>query len=429
MIALIEGEPGAGKTYFIMRLLELLAQKDEQRPIVAFSAINTGALNALLQKRYGSTMAHRLKVLPLNQLCRKFYTERFDQTLQIIEETEEGTGYKSYNLDPRQSVDHGVIYILDEVHNWFRARDWNKTGGECLWYLSQHRQMGDDIYMITQNRGNLDVGFTRLAEKFILVTNCERRKFHGMRLWRGFRWDEYPDEPAPGDVSQDHGYYQMDLELAKCYTTAAAARSMFNLGDTKRRERGPQLLVVLPLVLLAIGAAMFFAPQAWRNAMRRVYEKNAFWKKGSAPSSSGGGSVVSPPSVPMEIAPSPAPYVPVVMVPRPVFLSYMGNGQRHTIRTPLGRVTLEGGTWDGETLHVPGGHWTIGSEPVGFEIPSSAFTGLAAAGSTWTPVPAATVARVARSRSAAPSPVLNPAAAATNAIDLALIRLLGAGPK
>lgn len=55
------------------------------------------------------------------------------------------------------------LAVLDEVHLWFNARDWQKTSRGLLDFLSQSRKVRLDVMFISQSKKNIDSQFLRQA--------------------------------------------------------------------------------------------------------------------------------------------------------------------------------------------------------------------------------------------------------------------------
>lgn len=72
-----------------------------------------------------------------------------------------------------------VLCVLDEIHLWFNARDWQKVAGELLAFLTQSRKCSVDIIFITQHRDNVDKQFRRLLQYSWTFTDSERFKLPG----------------------------------------------------------------------------------------------------------------------------------------------------------------------------------------------------------------------------------------------------------
>jgi hypothetical protein len=159
--------------------------------------------------------------------------------------------------------DAGVMFVLDEVHIAFNARAWALTGAEVLYYLSQHRKLGDDVLAITQSVANVDKQFRSVAQDFTYIRNLAKERFGHFRLPARFIRKTYAQPPV-GDLSEpmEIGSFSLDVNgLAKCYDTAKGVGIHGRAGaDTKERKKGIHwswFVIGLPLALFA---GMHYAP-------------------------------------------------------------------------------------------------------------------------------------------------------------------------
>jgi len=117
----------------------------------------------------------------------------------------------------------GCLYIIDEVHLIFSARNWQSAGEGVERYMSQARKFNDDLVLISQNPGKVDKNFRRNATRWVYYTNMSKR-----RLWGGvtldgrFRFEEFTEEPLRNDKPEREGF--VDLKSKGCqfvYNTMA----------------------------------------------------------------------------------------------------------------------------------------------------------------------------------------------------------------
>ena len=291
----ISGKPGAGKSLLgLQYIFDELVYGD--RHIVTNLGLLVGELNAYYQENYDKPfglkryrvpwflvwlwwllpdwlafwvtpislceLEERLRQPRLDDICSRitlitddemsvFFTKRPGIELEHVSNEEWRRGKR-----PDYSVvkDHGVYFCLDEVHIAFNARAWADTGAEVLYYLSQHRKLGDDVICITQSVANVDKQFRSVAQDFTYVRNLGKEKWGLFRLPLRFVRKTYAQPPV-GETSKpmEMGMYSLDAKgLARCYDTAKGVGIHGRSGADKReRKRGLHwawVAIGLPLV-------------------------------------------------------------------------------------------------------------------------------------------------------------------------------------
>jgi len=263
----ISGKPGGGKSLYSMSILrdELL---NGTRLIVTNLPVNIGRLNEWLQENYPTkniNLHERLRVLNDETETGQFWLYRWpSQQIGAISAEQWAKGER-YNfgkpvLDVGE-VDRGVLFVIDELHLFFNAREWMNTGKGCLFYLSQHRKLGDDVVCITQSIGNVDKQFRSVAQDFTYVRNLRKEKRGVFKLPGLFVRTTYlePHNGAPGQESCETRTFSLDVNgLASCYDTARGVSVIGRTGaDAGREARGiPWQVGIIVLLLLIAGAAM-----------------------------------------------------------------------------------------------------------------------------------------------------------------------------
>jgi hypothetical protein len=304
-IHFISGKPGGGKSLYATKLVfeEL---RFGNRQIVTNLALKPGELNAYYHRHYGDPsssnrlrvpcflrwlawtipdwlafkvfpvsleeMEHRTKQPQADDICSRitlisdddlptFFTKRPGIKIDSITNEDWRMGKR-----PDYSVvkDHGVFFVLDEVHIAFNSRAWASTGAEVLYYLSQHRKLGDDVICITQSVANVDKQFRSVAQDFTYIRNLGKESFGHFRLPMRFIRKTYAQPPS-GDNSEpmEMGSFALDVNgLASCYDTAKGVGIHGRAGaDTKHRKKGIHWLwFVIGLPALLFGAMHFIPP-------------------------------------------------------------------------------------------------------------------------------------------------------------------------
>jgi len=154
----------------------------------------------------------------------------------------------------------GCLYIIDECQNFWPARSFQSTPPGLLFYLSQHRHLGDDLVFITQKESQVEKVVRNLVSEFWVFRNLGRRRRFGFRLPGLFGWACYNEPPsAQGASYAGVGTFKLDIKgVASCYRTADGVGIGGPLGaDVGARKRGLHwgwfiALTILGLALLAM---------------------------------------------------------------------------------------------------------------------------------------------------------------------------------
>jgi len=262
-IHFISGKPGGGKTLYSVRLIidELV---HGSRVVITNVPLNLARLNEYLQSKFPAQFERRLinnwpvhitdRVILLDEDdLPKFFTYRpAGVRLQSVSNQEWKAGKRP---DFSSVKDGGVLYVLDEVHIAFNARAWADTGHEVLYYLSQHRKLGDDVICITQAIGNVDKQFRSVAQDFTYIKNLSKQRAGLFRLPSMFIRSTYAQPATDNSKAMESGTFSLDMTgIASCYDTAKGVGIHGRAGaDTNARKKGIHWLVFvigLPLLLL-----------------------------------------------------------------------------------------------------------------------------------------------------------------------------------
>jgi hypothetical protein len=258
----ISGKPGAGKSFYALKLL-LEELRLTNRQVITNLSVKPGELAAFLTERYDDTfnLRERLHVLSEEQAA-EFW--RYRGTIELTQRREtvrtvKGGIQREEVLDFSGAANGGVFYVLDEVHLFFNSRNWMKLGGDCIYYLSQHRKLGDDILAVTQHVENVDKQFRSMAQDYTYIRNLSKERVGIFRGASSFLRLTFP-QPAnsSGVKCQETGLFKLDVTgLAQCYETAAGVGIHGRAGaDKGERRKGLPLWILFALiVLLVVGLA------------------------------------------------------------------------------------------------------------------------------------------------------------------------------
>lgn len=283
-IHIVLGKPGSGKSYYATKRVIIRELREGRRNIVTNVPLRPDILNAFLQRVYPKedlNMTGRLRMLSDSEL-RYFWKFRSPSDVgpPELEELERGVHAEPEILpsgkkrDVPLSDDYrklltrklnewaktpthsdngvGVLYVLDEAHIAFNARAWASCADAALFYLSQHRKLGDQVWPITQAPGNLDKQFRSVAEDFTVLRNEYQAKY-GIFKGRGrFTWKTFASEPS--GAKTDGAFLSGDFEIepngaASCYDTAKGIGVHGSKADIGKRAKGINILWAIPMMI------------------------------------------------------------------------------------------------------------------------------------------------------------------------------------
>lgn len=260
-IHFISGKPGGGKSLLAVRLIvdELISGS---RPIYTNVALRLGELNEYLQREYPAkdiNLFERVRILSDDE-TKRFWTVRpngAEVPLLTKQDWEQGRRPEYKNI-----TDQGIMYVIDEVHNFFNARAWMETGRDVLYYLSQHRKLGDTVLCITQAVGNVDKQFRSVTQDYTYIRNLSKEKMGFFKLPNVFITKTFGSPPTETSQAMETGTFRLDVEgLAKCYDTAKGVGLTGKLADQAEKKKGLPIWVLVVGVSTLIMLVAFFGPR------------------------------------------------------------------------------------------------------------------------------------------------------------------------
>ncbi len=275
------GKVGAGKSYRgMVSILDQLLHDD--RLIVTNLPVNLAALQDFLSKRFPAQdiclVDHRRPALPGEEAdadgmvfqpsririldegeLAEFYRVRHQEANNVPRLEREKGSRNPVCLDFSQWLKggrfsgQGVIYHLDELQLFYNVRKYADAPDEFPFYLSQHRKLGDDIYVYTQQPQNVDKMFRSFTQEFIYVVNIGKKRVGPFAAPKIFRFAAYPEpfSGQPGQICQYSGYFRMDYELAATYNTAAGIGIEAAKADVGSKVKGWdwRLILLVPFLV------------------------------------------------------------------------------------------------------------------------------------------------------------------------------------
>ena len=263
----------------------------------------------------------RVRVLEFQEVF-EFWRFLPEMTLDnIAQETAGRSPQLVPNLQSRQG-DGGCLFVIDEVHLYFAARDWTSIGNRVEAYMSQLRKLNDDLMLITQHPEKVDKNFRRNATEWIYLENMgKKRLFGGVSLPKRFRYHIFSQMPLRNDKPSQSGWLRLeDEQFHQVYDTMAGVGLSGRLAPegNKRKHRHWIWWLVIALALGGVGAALpnFLAWGSGRGVRSVIgqFQKGVTGIDTRLPASNGQSkpavqntavSVPLPPSVPSAAVPAP----------------------------------------------------------------------------------------------------------------------------
>jgi Zonular occludens toxin (Zot) len=162
----------------------------------------------------------------------------------------------------KRDGDGGCVFVIDEVHNYFSARNYLEAGPGVERYQSQLRKLGDDLWMISQHLEKVDKNFRRNATKTYEIYNVgHRRLWAGVSLPERFQWRQYVGVPQRGDKPQNKGSFDL-RERGMCYLYDTMAGVGVSGGIKADKPPKGRHWSVWVLIAAAICIAAYVLPRA-----------------------------------------------------------------------------------------------------------------------------------------------------------------------
>lgn len=259
-IHFISGKPRGGKSLYAVKLcVEELVYGS--RVVITNLAFKRPELNEYLQKRYPGRCVdlHERLIILDDKEAGRFWTIRPGGVrIAVLSEVEWKAGAKP---DYSGVHDNGVMYAIDEIHNYFNARAWAETGRDVLFYLSQHGKLGDTVLCITQAIANVDKQFRSLTQDFTYLRNLKKERMGFFRMPGIFMRKTYTTPATPTSQPMESGTFTLDVSgLAACYETAKGVGIHGRGADKTERTKGIHWSVAAIMVPLVVICIFKFSP-------------------------------------------------------------------------------------------------------------------------------------------------------------------------
>jgi len=330
----ITGKPRGGKSLYALKLVvdEL---KHGRRPVVGNLALNLPNLCAYLPD---VDVVRRVRILPEEQLGTFYLRRGFsEETNGWVDGEAPAASAGCLAWIPQIPKDSGCLYVLDEAHLYFNAHQWATIGKDCLWYLSQHAKLGDDIIVITQNADMIAKPFRILAQDFSVMTNLAKVRVAGFAGPANFLRRTFASWPCVPGGEQETGTFRLQAKsgLPDLYNTAAGV----GIHDRTQADKGVRAKGipwwVAPVVGLVLIVGFAFAVHGGTSALLNKMFGFATPKRGAAAPVTSAAPTAAASPVPVVAA---VPVLPVAERAVPVVAAALVSG-------PEGWLVQVGGEW------------------------------------------------------------------------------------
>jgi hypothetical protein len=297
------GKPGGGKSYLgVRQIVEELGIATSDRYIVTNIELMFGDRETVEEStlpwawRHFGWVLRRLGRVPpettrkktlkgLATYCHEHFKHEVNlrERIRILDDSESGEFWlyePGRKFEKRKQIkvgrherdvpdfedraERGCLYVIDECHNYFPAREWQLTGNDATFFLSQHRKLNCDVILITQHSEQCDKALRRLAQEYMTVRNLSREPFLGFNLasWFGeFRFLRMLNSPQSGNPCVfESGFVSLNTEeIGALYDTMQGV-GIAGRVVAKREQRGRSLWwLLVPISIVVVAACLVFS--------------------------------------------------------------------------------------------------------------------------------------------------------------------------
>jgi len=143
---------------------------------------------------------------------------------------------------------NGILYVIDECHIFYPAREWQKTGSDCTYYLSQHGKLKHDVILVTQHPDQCDKALRRLAQEYAAVRNLSREPVLGFRVGNVFRVLRMFNSPtSPNPQIFESAFKRLNKDVCKLYDTTQGVGIVGGLMPTNERKGRSLWWLAIPI--------------------------------------------------------------------------------------------------------------------------------------------------------------------------------------
>jgi len=168
VIYLVDGVPGAGKTYYACRRIE--------QDLCAGKVVCT---NVALKPDWAWRVAGANPARRMNRSARNNRARELERRLLYSDDLAE-----LFRVRTEGTAEGRAVMVLDEAHRWLNSRSWagQKGRAEIIAWFTGHRHYGFDVFLITQYVDMVDKQVRNLVEYRVRLRNLKRERFCGVRV-------------------------------------------------------------------------------------------------------------------------------------------------------------------------------------------------------------------------------------------------------
>lgn len=254
MITYICGKPGGGKSISAIR--EMVSEMEN--PSGRYIVTNLPLVLAEWWERFGiEACEKRIRILSDEEIAQ-FYLHRIGSgghyDLPIVMLT--GLSYEVPDLSFSgldASCERGILYVIDEVHIHFHARQWQRVGMSTQYWATQHRKVNDRVLLLTQKIEQVEKQVRNLGQEYWLCTNLSTQK--AALSWvshsRRVKVAKYLN-PSATDKQPDGFEFNPSPFFGLYDTSGGVGVQGRGHGETDGRKKGINIRIVIIAALLAV---------------------------------------------------------------------------------------------------------------------------------------------------------------------------------
>lgn len=272
-IRLVTGEPGAGKSLYVMKqLIDVI--RNTERQIVTNMAIKLDpwmlgdkpqmGLRSYLETQFDETFNIDKRITFLEEeMVYEFYRYRGSGVVMDVERDAKGNpvmlDWAKLSENRRHWGD--VEFVIDEFWKFAGARDWATTGKALIDWGKQHRKIGDNAWFMSHHHKDIDSAIQRIIETTVCMKNRGRMRVGMFRQPDIFSAAHMQRVPQGAQSPMNTEHFKLDAKgLAQCYDTSGGVGGLKGgtAADTTHKRKGlPFWALILLVILGALAATQF----------------------------------------------------------------------------------------------------------------------------------------------------------------------------